>query len=113
MYRTDELLRGGYIIEDILRGIGESEFVIVDVTERNPNVFYELGIAHMLKSVEKVILLSQNVEFIPFDLRPFRHIVYQKTNNGLEKLSRELEQAICSVTDKIHRIKLIAIVLEI
>ncbi len=47
--RTKELLGGGNIIEDILRGIGESELVIVDVTGKNPNVFYELGIAHMSK----------------------------------------------------------------
>lgn len=103
--RTDELFGGGHIIEDILRGIGESEFVVVDVTDRNPNVFYELGIAHMIKSVDKVILLSQDVDSIPFDLRPFRHLVYQTTDEGLNNLRESLEQAICSVADKIHRIQ--------
>jgi hypothetical protein len=103
--RTDELLGGGHIIEDILRGIGESEFVIADVTDRNPNVFYELGIAHMVKDVDKVILLSQNVDFIPFDLRPFRHIVYQTSDDGLGKLRASLEQAICSLVDKVHLIQ--------
>src|ERR1044071_2895334 len=74
--RTDELVGGGHIIEDILRGIAMSELVIVDVTGRNPNVYYELGIAHMTKPVEKVILLSQDLDSIPFDIRQFRHIVY-------------------------------------
>lgn len=101
--RTDELIGGGHIIEDILRGIGESEFVIVDVTGQNPNVFYELGIAHMVKNVDKVILLSQESASIPFDLRVFRHIIYQKTNDGLRKLSESLEKAICSVADKVHQ----------
>src|SRR5436305_6777126 len=53
--RTDELLGGGHIIEDILKGIAMSELVVVDVTGKNPNVYYELGIAHMSKPVEKVI----------------------------------------------------------
>ncbi len=103
--RTDELFGGGHIIEDILLGIAECEFVVVDLTGRNPNVFYELGIAHMVKSVDKVILLSQSVDSIPFDLRPFRHIVYQSDDAGLEKLHDSLEQAICSVAEKVHRIK--------
>src|SRR5215207_7194635 len=77
--RTDELLGGGHIIEDILEGIATSEIVVADVTGRNPNVFYELGITHMCKEVDKVILLSQDVDAIPFDLRAFRHIVYRKT----------------------------------
>jgi hypothetical protein len=104
--RTDELLGGGNIIEDILRGMGESEIVVVDVTGRNPNVFYELGIAHMLKDVEKVILLSQEIDSIPFDLRPFRHIVYSTKNDGLEKLGIKLKDAVRAVVGEIHRIRL-------
>ncbi len=102
--RTDELLGGGNIIEDILRGLATSELVIVDVTGRNPNVFYELGIAHMCKPVEKVILLSQEIESIPFDLRPFRHIVYRTSAQGLRVLSTSLREAVGAVGKKVHRI---------
>lgn len=102
--RTDELLGGGHIIEDILEGIATSELVIVDVTDRNPNVFYELGIAHMCKDVEKVILLSQNIESIPFDLRPFRHILYLNDAAGLQSLAEELRKSVVSVRSQIHRI---------
>src|ERR1700756_2787292 len=59
--RADDLQGGGHIIEDILREIAEAEIVVADLTGRNPNVFYELGIAQMVKDVEKVILLSQDV----------------------------------------------------
>ena len=104
--RTDELLGGGNIIEDILRGIATSELVVVDVTGRNPNVFYELGIAHMCKPKEKVILLSQERDSIPFDLRPFRHILYQPTDEGLQEMSTTLRQAVDAVREKIHRIVL-------
>lgn len=102
--RTDELLGGGNIIEDILRELATSEMVLVDVTGRNPNVFYELGIAHMCKPVEKVLLLSQEVDSIPFDLRPFRHIVYKATPRGLQALARDLREAVGAVGERIHRI---------
>jgi hypothetical protein len=102
--RTDELLGGGNIIEDILREIATSELVIVDVTGRNPNVFYELGIAHMCKAMDKVLLLSQEVDSIPFDLRPFRHIIYSPTSKGLKVLSLALKDASNAVSDKVHRI---------
>jgi hypothetical protein len=102
--RTDELLGGGHIIEDILEGIASSEIVVVDVTGRNPNVFYELGIAHMCKDVDKVILLSQDVESIPFDLRAFRHIVYSKSTGGLRTLADNLRNSVIAVRSKVHRI---------
>jgi hypothetical protein len=104
--RTDELLGGGDIIEDILGGLATSELVVVDVTGRNPNVFYELGIAHMCKPVDKVILITQEIDSIPFDLRPFRHIVYKSSTAGLRELSTELREAVDAVREKVHRILL-------
>jgi hypothetical protein len=65
----------GHIIQDILCKIGEAEIIIADLTGRNPNVFYELGIAQMVKNVKQVILLSQDAESIPFDVRVFRCII--------------------------------------
>jgi hypothetical protein len=47
-----------------------SRVVICDCTGRNPNVFYEIGIAHTLG--REVILITQNPEDIPFDLRHLR-----------------------------------------
>ena len=102
--RTDELLGGGHIIVDILRGISSCELVIADVTGKNPNVYYELGIAHMSKPVEKVILLSQSAEEIPFDLRQFRHIIYKPGTVGLKALSRMLEHAVYAISEPAHRI---------
>ncbi|MEW8333788.1 MAG: hypothetical protein AB2601_18225 [Candidatus Thiodiazotropha sp.] len=102
--RTDELLGGGHIIEDILRGIGESEIIVVDVSGQNPNVFYELGIAHMVKSVEQVILISQDIDSVPFDLRAFRHILYKTTEDGLSKLRISLEDAVRPIVKGVHRI---------
>lgn len=92
--RADDISTTGYIMEDVLMKIGKSEIVIADLTERNPNVFYELGIVHMVKDVEKVIMLTQDMESVPFDLRPFRCIVYKQTIEGARKLKADLLKAV-------------------
>ena len=102
--RTDELRGGGHIIEDILNGIASSELIVADVTGRNANVYYELGIAHMSKAVDKVILLSQAVGEIPCDLRQFRHVIYKPGTTGLKVLSRALSEAVAAVSKPVHRI---------
>jgi len=56
--RADDIRRGGYIPEDVFRRMAEAEIIIADLTGNNPNVLYELGIAHTTKDVERVILLS-------------------------------------------------------
>jgi hypothetical protein len=44
------------------------------MSERNPNVFYELGLAHAIG--KPAILVAKTEEDIPFDLRHVRVIVY-------------------------------------
>ena len=105
--RADDLVGGGHIIEDILRGIAEAEIVIADLTDRNPNVFYELGIVQMVKNVEKVIMLSQDAESIPFDLQAFRTIVYKQTIQGAKELQTKLVEAVKAVAEKSFRFKLL------
>jgi hypothetical protein len=96
--RADELFGGGHIIEDILRCIGRAEIIIADVTGKNPNVFYELGIAHMVKDVGKVLILTQSMEDVPFDLRPFRCLVYQQTGPGLRHLRTILAASVKEIS---------------
>lgn len=50
--------------------------LLADLTGKNPNVFYELGLAHALS--KPVVLITESVENVPFDLRSLRHIVYDK-----------------------------------
>jgi hypothetical protein len=101
--RADELFGGGHIIEDILQWIGRAEVVIADVTTKNPNVFYELGIAHMVKDVEKVLILTQDMEDVPFDLRPFRCIVYEQSAAGLRQLQRTLTASVKEISEASYR----------
>jgi len=85
-------LYGRDIMEDIWQSILKSKIIIADITGRNPNVFYELGIAHTLG--KEVILLTQRVEDIPFDLNRYRHIIYEDNYDGYEKLKNELKATI-------------------
>jgi hypothetical protein len=101
--RADDVFGSGHIIELILRSIGEAEVVIADVTTKNPNVFYELGIAHMVKDLEHVVIITQCEDDVPFDLRPFRYIMYQQNEPGLRKLKRDIVDALTPVISRSYR----------
>jgi hypothetical protein len=87
--RADDI-RSPNILETILASIARSEYIIADLTDRNPNVFYELGVAHCTKDPGKVILLAQSMDDVPFDLRHLRCIVYDDCEPGLAALRSEL-----------------------
>jgi hypothetical protein len=72
--RADDIYSPGVITEQIKAAIHQSRICIADVTGKNPNVLYEVGIAHTLD--KSTILLSQSVEQIPFDLRALRVVIY-------------------------------------
>lgn len=90
--RADEIYSTGTVLEDIWTEIQKARIIIVDLTERNPNVFYELGLAHTLH--KPVVLLAQNVDDIPFDLRPIRHILYRPSPRGAKELQEKLTATI-------------------
>lgn len=72
--RADEVRGSRSIMHDVVQGIVDAELIIADLTGANPNVYYELGIAHALR--KKVVLLAQDLEEVPFDLRAYRVITY-------------------------------------
>lgn len=90
--RADEVFSTGVIIDDIWESINSARFLIADVTDRNPNVFYELGIAHALG--KDVIIITKSINDIPFDTRHIRHIVYTFTPRGAKKLEDDLRLTI-------------------
>ena len=101
--RADDFYGAGHIMEDILEGIVHSEYIVADVTGKNPNVFYELGIAHSCKPASKVIILAQSMDDVPFDLRHMRCIVYRPDDAGLRKLEHDLVRAIASDATDAYR----------
>lgn len=95
--RADDLF-GPDVMQDIYESILTARIVIADITGRNANVFYELGMAHALG--KEVILLSQGAEHIPFDLNRFRHCIYSNDGPGYEVLAQYLPGAIRDILEK-------------
>ncbi len=89
-----EIYSVGPIIDQIWYCIQLAGIIIADLTNRNPNVFYELGLAHA--SDKKVILLTQSIEDVPFDLRHLRCIEYDNTPRGAKKLKQSLIETLKS-----------------
>lgn len=89
--RADDLY-GRDIMEDIWSSILAARVIVADITSRNANVFYELGIAHTLG--KPVILLTQSEGDIPFDLNRYRHIIYADNLDGYEILTKQLKSTI-------------------
>jgi hypothetical protein len=74
--RADDLYRPGTIINDIWTLTQAAKLILADLSGRNPNVFYELGLAHAL--AKPAILVTDSIESVPFDLRALRVIEYDK-----------------------------------
>jgi hypothetical protein len=74
--RADTTLNQRAIMQDIVRGIQASALIIADLTGRNANVYYELGLSHASARDRPVLLLSQSAGDIPFDLAAYRAVVY-------------------------------------
>ena len=90
--RADDLFGAESIIREIWSFIRHARVVIADCTGRNPNVFYEIGIAHTIGL--PVILITQNLDDVPFDLRHERVIVYAYTPPGVKALEHALGEAL-------------------
>jgi hypothetical protein len=86
--RGDEILESGMIVEQIQTAINGASLILCDLTFDNPNVFYELGIAHVQK--KPIIMISQNPANAPFDIRHWRIIPYEDSKLGLLDLREAL-----------------------
>jgi hypothetical protein len=73
--RADELFSTGSVVEQIWEQINKSRVLLADLTDKNPNVFYELGLAHAAN--KPVVFTSAKIDDVPFDLRHLRVIVYE------------------------------------
>jgi hypothetical protein len=72
--RADELFTTGSVVEQIWEQIEKAKLLLADLSGKNPNVFYELGLAHAAK--QPVIFTASEVGDVPFDLRHLRVIIY-------------------------------------
>lgn len=88
--RVDEQYYEGSMLDRIYNQIQHADYIIADMSTKNPNVFYEVGYAHALQ--KKVVLITQEESDIPFDLKHFYHIIYNK--NKLSVLNKKIKNRI-------------------
>ena len=98
-FRADNIYDNKPIIEDIWKSINEASIIISELTGRNPNVFYETGIAHTVG--KEVILITQTMDDVPFDLRHLRCIVYEYTPRGIQLLESNLINTINNIRTRL------------
>ena len=70
--RSDDISQPGIITKQIIEKLLKAPLVIADLTERNPNVFYEVAIRHVVR--KPLVQLIEVSEQIPFDLSASRMI---------------------------------------
>jgi chaperonin GroEL len=94
--RSDEIYSTKAIIQDIWSKIWQASVIVADVTRKNPNVNYELGLCHALGI--PTIIITRNIDDVPFDYRHRRCITYKVEDAGWEdKLRADLAGTIAAV----------------
>ncbi|MDT7807994.1 MAG: two-component system, NtrC family, nitrogen regulation response regulator NtrX [Acidobacteriota bacterium] len=97
--RADDINDINGVMQSVWESINRARVVIAEMTGRNPNVFYELGIAHTLG--KPVIMITQSMDYVPFDLKHLRCIVYEFKPGKIEKFESTLEKTIQNVLSSI------------
>lgn len=90
--RADDIHDISGVMQSVWESINRARVIIAEMTERNPNVFYELGIAHTLG--KPVIMITQSMDFVPFDLKHLRCIVYDYKPGSIGRFEDSLEKTI-------------------
>ncbi|WP_227096073.1 hypothetical protein [Aeromonas veronii] len=96
--RADEVSSAGSISSDIFRRLIASEYVVVDLTYPNPNVFYELGLRHAIRN-KTILIKEKGSNNNPFDISSLRYLEYENTASGLKKLKENLSRSFKSYED--------------
>jgi hypothetical protein len=87
--RADSLLDQQSIMRDIIQGISCADLIVADLSVVNANVFYELGLCHGLRI--PTVLITQSLDEVPFDLRPYRVQVYSTRFDQIHELKDALK----------------------
>ncbi len=85
------------IIKDIVEGIANADVIIADLTGLNANVFYELGLAHAMN--KKVIIITQDIDELPFDIKSYRANSYSLQFNKIPALLDEIRKLLAGAMD--------------
>lgn len=95
--RADEIFTTNPVLDDILSAIKEATVIIADISGKNPNVFYELGISHLLKQTQTIMITQDDFNQLPFDISHFRIIQYRNTIAGKTRYEKQLRLTLQSI----------------
>ena len=105
--RADEIFAPGIFMRDVVTGIFQSSVVLAELSGRNPNVFYELGLAHAYR--KPVIMITQEKDAVPSDLQGLRRIDYETRSvhwgRELQRLIQEMIRT-CLAATAVERARL-------
>lgn len=93
--RADDIWQDSVLIQDIFSLIVRSRIVVCDFSDKNPNVFYEAGIAHTLG--KHVVPITQSCGDVPADLRHHRYLQYLNNGEGLQTLESQLASRLANI----------------
>ncbi len=97
--RGDSLFTPTPIMGDVWQMIQDARVLIADLTEKNPNVFYELGLGHAIG--KSIILVAETMDDVPFDLQQLRVLIYDKDDPAWgNKLKNNISNAIKETLEK-------------
>jgi len=97
--RADEISEPGMITSQVIQHIVDDPLVIADLTERNPNVFYELALRHAIK--KPLVQIIQKGDRIPFDIAGMRTIYIDHHDlDNVEEAKKEIIAQIKSIENK-------------
>ena len=87
--RADGLFSAGAVMEQVWAQIRKAKVLLADLTGKNPNVFYELGLAHAAR--KPVVFVAGDIDDVPFDVRHLRVVVFDVREPGWsDKLRRDI-----------------------
>jgi hypothetical protein len=89
--RVDENVGSGLIIKEITDLIDDAEFIVCDLTDERPNVYYELGYAHGAENEsERILLIAKEGTKLHFDIAPLRVEFYKSTEDLRNMITNKL-----------------------
>jgi hypothetical protein len=88
-FRVDDDLLPNKIDDKLYTYILRSKFIIAEISTLNPNVMYEVGMAHTL-SKDVILLAKENLNKIPFDIDKFRICKYRDEEDLKDYLKKTI-----------------------
>lgn len=85
----------GSLIKSIIKKLRNARIVLADITDQNPNVFYELGVRHSLS--KRTIIVSQKSAHIPSDLKGYWTIIYGPKPGEVIQFKKDIKRIISQI----------------